>query len=58
MVVGAVIWNHLADPKELLQLSQAADAPGSLCHHKLVLYLNAGLVAFASQAILLPDGTE
>jgi hypothetical protein len=37
---------------------QAPDASGRLRHHKLVLHLNAGYVAFASPAILLPDWTQ
>ena len=58
VVVGAVVWYDLTDSEKLLQLVEAPDAPGSLRHHKFVLYLNAGLVAFASQAIALPDGTQ
>ncbi len=58
VVVSAVVWHNLADTKESLQLVQAPHTPGSLRHHKLVLYLNAGLVAFASWAIMLPDGTQ
>jgi hypothetical protein len=58
MVVGTVVWHNLPDSKESLQLMQAPNTPGSLRHHKLVLYLNAGLVAFASEAIMLPDRTQ
>ena len=58
MGVASVIGNHLADAKELSELVQAPNAPGALRHYKLMLYLYTGPVAFASQAILLPDGTQ
>ena len=58
MVVVPLVAPHLCYAEERLGLVQGVETPCTLRHYELVRYLVAGLVAFSTRPITLPDEAD
>jgi hypothetical protein len=58
MVVIAGVEVDLSDTKEGAELLKTTQTAGTLCHHELAEYLNAGRVAASVWAVRLPHDTD
>ncbi len=58
VIVVTLVGVDVTNPKEFPNLLQASNAFGTLRDSKLVTYLKAGLVAFSSCPVRLPDETD